>query len=397
MKIRLHQSRTVRRLVNTIAAAGFGAGVLAGCGSSGPTASNETSASTGPAIPVTSSSMTGTSTWASLAMGHLNDPLNTFWELLHLSGSRWRLATPPGVASNGGLVMAVSPGSVLAAFGPSQDLLFSPLAYSADQGSSWQTGVLPSGVSLVPEALAQRGHESLALLHAGGGEVVVASSADLSTWTPAVTAAALRRQSGTAHCQVRFLTAVGMSAGNSIMVGASCAHGGRAGLFVRSSTSTVWSSAGPEIPGASAGPTQVVRLDQTTDGVAALVSAGSGAGARLYGMWSASGDGPWTVSTGLPLSGASVQSTGVTDSGGFVVSTRLGSAHPSASVIGPHGSQWKSLPPTPAHTASVTAGPEGTYDALVPVQSTLSIYGLGSAGWTRVQTLHVDVPYGSSS
>ena len=100
---------------------------------------------------------------------------------------------------------------------------------------------------------------------------------------------------------------------------------------------------------------------------------------------------------GLPLDGASLLSTGVTAAGGFVVSTRRGGAVPSASVLGPMGSQWKSLPPLPSGTTSVTAGPAGSYDALVPVQSTLSVYGLGSTGWARVQTLHVDIPYGSSN
>jgi hypothetical protein len=89
-------------------------------------------------------------------------------------------------------------------------------------------------------------------------------------------------------------------------------------------------------------------------------------------------------------------STGVTAAGGFVVSTRRGSAAPSASVLGPTSLQWKSLPSLPSGTTSVTASPGGSYDALVPVQSTLSVYQLGSTGWARVQRLRVDIPYGSS-
>jgi hypothetical protein len=384
-----------RRIVAAIGAVGLGAGVLAGCGTSSATASGDVSAPSGPAIPLTSSSVIGTTTWATLAVGHLDDPLNTFWQLLTLNGAHWSLATPPGVASNGGLVAAAVPTSVLAGFGPSQDLQFSPLALTADQGSSWQAGVLPTGVSLVPDALAQgAGGEALALLSTAGGKVVAGNTGNLSTWTAVVTASALRRQSGLADCHLRSLTAVAVDAHGSTLVGGWCARGGRAGLFTPSSDG--WMSAGPGLP-ASSGPTEVVRLDQTVAGTAALVSAGGGTTTRLFAMWSTNGLGPWTVSAGLPLDGASLLSTGVTGAGGFVVSTRRGSAAPSASTVGPTESPWKSLPPLPSGTTSVTAGPGGSYDALVPVQSTLSVYGLGTSGWSRVQTLRVPVQYGSSS
>jgi hypothetical protein len=385
-----------RRIVAAIGAVGLGAGVLAGCGTSSATASREASARSGPTIPLTSSSVTGTTTWATLAMGHLDDPLNTFWQLLTLNGARWSLATPPGVASNGGLVAAAAPTSVLAGFGPSQDLQFSPLALTADRGSSWQAGVLSAGLSLVPDALAQgAAGGALALLSSAGGKVVAGSSGNLSTWTAVVTASALRRQSGLADCHLRSLTAVALDAHGSTLVGGSCARGGRAGLFTPSSDG--WMSVGPRLPGASSGPTEVVRLDQTAAGTAALVSAGGGTETRLFALWSTNGLGPWTVSAGLPLDGASLLSTGVTGAGAFVVSTRRGSAAPSASTVGPTESPWKSLPPLPSGTTSVTAGPGGSYDALVPVQSTLSVYGLGTSGWSRVQTLRVPVQYGSSN
>ena len=376
------------------AAVALGTGLLTACTSPNAGASGQASSPLGPTIPLTSSSVAGATTWATLAMGHLDDPLNTFWQLLVLNGSRWQLATPPGVASNGGLVAAVDSTSVLAGFGPSQDLLFSPTARTTDQGSSWQAGVLPSGLSLVPDGLAQGGGESLALLATGGGKVV-ASTGDPSTWTSVTTASSLRRRSAVADCHLRSLTAVTLGADGTALVGSSCARGGRAGLFEPSSGG--WVSTGPGIPGASGGPTEVVRLDQTAAGTSALVSAGSGATTRLYGLWSTNGLRTWTVSAGLPIGGASLLSTGVTAAGGFAVATRSGNAVPSASVLGPTGSRWKALPPLPSGTTSVTAGPAATYDALVPVRSTLSVYQLGSNGWVRAQTLRVAIPYGSSN
>ena len=377
------------------------AGSLTGCSTSTSTSTSTSGTSAaagaggaGPAVPLASSTVTASTTWATLAMGHLDDPFNTFWELLALAGgSPWQLATPPGVASNGGLAVTARPGSVLAGFGPFQDLQFSPLADSADQGSSWGTGLLPAGLALVPDALAQGTTDSLALLRTGGG-AVVASTGDLSTWKPVTTARALARVPALSGCHIAALTAVTLDGNGDALVGASCARGARAGLFAPSSTG--WVSVGPGIPGASGGPVKVVRLDQTPAGTAALVSAGTGATARLFGMWSTNGLRTWTVSDGRLLDGAGLLSTGVTPTGGFVIATGGGEAAPAASVITPTAVQWQALPPPPSGTTSVTATPAGGFDAMVPVQSTLSVYGLGGQGWGRVQQLSVDIQYGSS-
>jgi hypothetical protein len=383
-----------RRLITALGVAALGAGALAGC-SSGKAVPNGTGSSgVGPTIPLTSSTVTADTTWATLAMGHLDDPLNTFWQLLALTGgTSWQLATPPGVASNGGVFVAAEPSAVLAGFGPSQYLRFSPLAHSTDQGSSWDPGLLPAGLARVPDALAAVGTESLAVLRTGGGAVVV-STGDLSTWRPVTSARALTRVPALSGCGIGALTAVTLDADGRPLVGASCTRGGQAGLFAPSSTG--WVSAGPGIPGVSSGPTEVIRLDETPAGTAALVSAGTGVGARLFGMWSTNGLRTWTVSDGLALDGTAPFSTGVTAAGGFVVATRGGGTSPTASVITPTATPWQALPALPSGTTSVAATPAGGFDALVPVQSTLSVFGLGSRGWARVQGLKVDIQYGSS-
>lgn len=376
-----------------LGAVALGAGALAGCSSTG-SAPAPGAGAVGPVIPLTSSTASADTTWATLAMGHLDDPLNTFWQVVALTAGRsWELATPPGVASNGGLAVAVRPTSVLAGFGPSQFLRFSPLAHTADQGTSWDPGLLPAGLARVPDALVQGDSESLALLRTYGGAVVV-STGDLSTWKPVTTARVLSRVPALSGCGIRSLTAVTLDADGRPLVGASCTRGGQAGLFAPSSTG--WASAGPGIPGVSRGPTEVIRLDQTPAGTAALVSTGSGIGARLFGMWSTNGLRTWTVSAALALDGAALFSTGVTGAGGFVVAASGGGSAPTATLITPTASQWQALPALPSGTTSVTATPVGGFDALVPVQSTLSVYGLGSQGWARVQNLRVDIQYGSS-
>ncbi len=328
-------------------------------------------------------------------MGHLSDPLNTFWQLLALSGgSPWELATPPGVASNGGLVAATGMTSVLAGFEPTNALRFSPLARSADEGSTWSSGILPAGMAAVPEALAENGDgHSLALLRTSAG-TVLGNDQDLSTWTSVTSANALASLPGPRGCHLTGLTAVAYDGSGTPLVGTSCSRGGQAGIFA--STPTGWESVGPGIPGGGSGPTEVIRLDQTASATGALVVAGEGASARVVALWSSNGLRTWSVSAGLPLAGGVLVSTGTTVGGGFVVATKGTGGSRSASDIGASGTEWQSLAPLPADTASVTGTPEGGYDALVSQQSTLVVYALAGTGWVRTQSLSVPIQYGSS-
>jgi hypothetical protein len=82
-------------------------------------------------------------------------------------------------------------------------------------------------------------------------------------------------------------------------------------------------------------------------------------------------------------------------------------------LAGP-GSAWRALPPLPAWAAALTLGPGSRVDALAAHGGTLSDWrlgprsagsgtggsgtaGVGPAGWRLAQTVHVTIPYGSSS
>ena len=125
---------------------------------------------------LSTSLVTTTGTWAVAVMGGSAAEHNNFWQLFvrPAATGKWRLATPPGVASNGGLVVA-SPGagSVVAGFRPSQDLSFSPLATTHDNGTAWTPGLLDAALADVPDALAAApgGAHLLALLASGGAEL----------------------------------------------------------------------------------------------------------------------------------------------------------------------------------------------------------------------------------
>lgn len=381
------------------------AGVLGGCSSSAqpgpPSVGAAPAMASVPAIPLTSSWSGPTFTWATMVLGHLDDPLNTFWQLFALPGgsARWELSTPPGVASNGGVVASVVSGTVLAGFEPSHGLLFSPLAQSTDQGTTWSAGVLAHGLAPVPDSLATTGSgPAVALLRTAGGTVVT-TDRDLSAWTTMVTEHGLAGLPAAATCSVRQLTAVEVGVDpRSALVGSVCARGGRPGIFQRSGDG--WTSVGPTLPGVPKGPTEIVRLVATSAGIAALVAAGSGVATSLYAMWSGSGSSTWTVSTVLPLAGSTLISTGVTAEGGLVVAaSRTSGGHGPAgwaATISPSTTRWRTLRPPPQGTSAVVATPGGSFDALLGHDSTLTVDSLGIAGWTRTQTLDVAIQYGSS-
>ena len=124
-----------------LAASLAGALLATGCASrTGQTATQPRPAA---APSLATSLVTPSGTWAVAVLGGSAANYNNFWQLfVRPTGSgTWRLATPPGVASNGGLVLAgLSAGSVLAGFRPSQDLSYSPLATSTDTGRAWSPG-----------------------------------------------------------------------------------------------------------------------------------------------------------------------------------------------------------------------------------------------------------------
>ena len=147
----------IRRL--TAAASGLVcAGVMvAGCSSS-PAASTR-QATAPPAPPLATSFAAAGASWAVVEMGGSAARHNNFWQLFVRpdGGSRWRLATPPGVADNGGLVVTeAGNGSMVTGFRTSQDLTFSPLAASSNSGTSWSptAGPLTPGLAAAPDALA---------------------------------------------------------------------------------------------------------------------------------------------------------------------------------------------------------------------------------------------------
>ena len=178
------------------------------------------------------------------------------------------------------------------------------------------------------------------------------------------------------------------------MLAGTCNNPGTAGIFAR--TGGTWDAIGPAIPAALARQDITVRrLTQAGQGLAALLTAGTGPSASLLAAWSADGGGHWTLSPPLPLRGTALASASFGPGGTAAVITTARRGE----IIASTGSSWQLLPALPPGTATLAPGPGGTADALAVNGGTLTVWHLapGATAWTQAQVIKVPIQYGSSS
>ena len=393
--------------------------ILAACGSTsaGPSAAGRAAAAVveGPTL-ATSVSTSGGASWAVVQMGGSAATHENFWELFvrQAGTTTWKLATPPGVASNGGLVMAATGAtSLVTGFRPSQDLTFSPLATTTDAGGLWSQSTLVSpGLGDVPDALAgTSGGRLLALTDRGSIELGTGLG---RTWTRLSTQQALASSVAAGACGVTALTAATWTPAGDPLVAAGCRKAGTAGIFAYSAGG--WHLAGPVLPAVlGRDEVDVVGLATTADRTTAILTARSGARISLVAAWSDDGGAHWTLSPALPVApqagtasappAPTVQSVSIWADGsaGIVLPTSHASGASTGIIIGWRATGWRTLPRLPAGTATLAPGSRGQPQALSASGRTMTALQLtaGSAQkaravWRLAQTMQVPIPYGSS-
>ena len=214
--------------------------------------------------------------WAVLVMGGSAARHNNFWQVFVRPGQAgaWKLATPPGVASNGGITVAAEGGPALAAaIRPSQDLSFSPVASSSDNGAKWaQAGLLDAPLAGYPDALAAAPDGGLiALTRTGDVELRAHSGA---AWTRLASAHTVAAAAGRG-CLPAQLTSVAYSPSGAALVAGACTREGQAGIFRLAGGH--WSRTGPALPAALARrDVEVLQMARAGRTVAALLAVGRG-------------------------------------------------------------------------------------------------------------------------
>lgn len=381
-----------------------GALLIAGCGTkpatSGPVARTPVPVAGDPTLATSASNASGTG-WAVVKMGGSADPLDNFWELFVRPAGTvgWRLATPAGVASNGGLVMATTgTTSLVTGFLPSQKLTFSPLAATTDGGANWsQNALLDPGFGDFPYALgAGSGGQLLALTDTGDIE---ASTNAGASWRTITTQRALAASPAARACGVQALTAAGWTPTGSPLVAARCGQPGVAGIFVLSAGG--WRRAALPLPAnLTRDAVDVIGLATNGQRTTVVLAAKTAAGPTMLTGWSADGGASWRLSPELAAGTVTGPSVSIWADGslGLVLPGSLAASAARGATIGWESAGWRTLPQLPARTATLAAGPGGQPQALAVSGVALTSWQLaaGSSRWTQPQTVHVPVPYGSS-
>jgi len=389
-------SRPGHHLAAALALALAGALLAAGCGSAAPTARGGAAQATPLAPPLNTSLVTAAGSWAVTVMGGSAAQHNNFWQLfVRPAGStRWTLVTPPGTADNGGLVLADGGGpALITGLRPSQDLTYTPLAVTGDAGQAWSSaGPLDAALANVPDALAAApaGGQLIALLADGTTEL---AGPGYASWSTLASRRSLASTPAGRHCRPQNLTATAFSPSGVPLLAGTCGRPGTAGIFA--ARDGTWQAAGPQLPAALARQDiTVLRLIRTATSNVALLAAGAGPATRVLAAWSADSGSRWALSPPFRLNGAQLTATSFGPGGvcAIVLNGNRGQA------IGGPGGAWRSLPPLPRGTATLTPDTGGGFDALAVHSTKLAVWHLaaGSPAWDTTQTITVPIQFGSS-
>ena len=373
------------------------AAFLAGCGNPGsPAPGPAAEAPPGGAPFLATSLVTAAGAWAVAVMGGSVATHNNFWQLfVRPAGTTgWKLATPPGVPDNGGLVLAGEGGQALiTAFRPSQYLTYTPLTITRDAGRAWSAaGPLDAALANTPDALtvAPATGYLLALTTSGAAEL---AAPGYTRWTTLTSQRTLAATPPGRRCGLRDLTAAAFTPTAGPLLAGTCTHPGPVGIFT--ARNRIWQSTGPRLPGALARQAiTVLRLAQTATRTVALLQAGTGRAASLLAAWSTDSGGHWALSPPLKLGGRAPSSASIWPRGAFAIVLNRNQA---ATIPGPGGT-WRALPALPADTATLAPGPAGGFDALAVHHTRLTVWqlGPGPASWRTTQAMNVPIQFGSS-
>lgn len=369
--------------------------VAAGC-TSAPAGSVPASAPF-PTAPLATTIAAADGTWAALPMGHLSQPLNTFWQLVTTAtatgaATSWHNdVEATATATNGGLAVATAGATVMVGVRPSDELTYSPVVVTTDGGASWTSGVLPQGLAPATDALALDGADrAAAVVRTRSADEVVESAGSWTDWRATLTGPSLGSGAGRA-CRPRALTAVGF-VGSTAVVGARCGATDAGALFVLDAGRAV--AVGPPVAGATEA---VLGLRPAGGGLDALLELAHGPTATVE--VAATTDGRhWTTSAPLPLGSARLGSYSSAADGTTAVELIGSGGRPTAWVHRPSAAAWQQLPDPPAATAVVALTGDDAPEALSVASTVLTVWQdpTGADTWSKHQVIDVPIQFGSS-
>jgi hypothetical protein len=351
------------------------------------------------ATPLATSAQTSDGTWATLPMGHLDQPENTFWQLFFRppGAASWSdQAQATATATNGGLVLASDGGrSLIVGVRPSQYLTYSPLIATSDGARSWSDGLVADRLAARPDALAATANgQALALVAGPDGGQVLTTAGGISAWRTLATERQLAAGAGRS-CGLGLLTAVGYVGGQAV-IGGSCSRPGGVGLFAF--RGGAWRSVGAAVPRSlDHGRVEVLALEPGQGQASALLAVADGDQTSLVAGRSTP-EGQWSTSPPLTLAtNQDLASFGPAEGTGIFVLLKSTSGTEDL-VVSNGPSAWRRLPSPPGGTKTVAFGTAQTVTALAASATVLTVWSLRSTSgpWAKSQVMNVPVQFGSS-
>jgi hypothetical protein len=393
------------RAAKVFAALGMVGCFAASCGGASPDSGSSRSASTGStppvSIPLSTSVLTTAGSWATVPMGHLGQPLDTFWQLFfRAAGSTtWSdQVQATAAATNGGLVLAATPvtgsSSLVVGVLPSDRLTFSPLVSTSD-GRAWSNGLLTDGLTQVPDALAAGpGSQMLAAVMHRGSPEILTNGGGLFDWRSVVTESQLASTASGRACGVKGIQGVAYIGGDPV-VATGCEHSGVAGIFV--GVGGGWRRTAPAL-GSGRGEVTVLGLQSRGSGMSCLLEVTGSTRSWLAVASTPDGVG-WTPPVELALGRREhVASIGAAGNGGFFALISGPSGARRLEVLQSTETSWRTLPSPPRGTTTVSFAPPSPPESLVAGTTELSVWSLDQSigAWKETQRIQVPIVFGSS-
>jgi hypothetical protein len=376
----------------------IGACTLSACGGTSSARTNPNPAAIRISLATSVESSAGS--WAVAPMGHLDQPLNTFWQLFFRAAGAelWSdRASALAVATNGGLAISSNGRSLAIGIRPTNLLDYSPLIATSN-ARTWSAAGPIGPLADHPDALALNATGgALALVGADGGDRVLASPGALSGWRVLVTSHQLARSKAGHTCGVTSITAVGYL-GSDELVGAACRRAGVFGIFLE--RQGAWRLVGPGVPAPlAASRADVLGMQSTTAGLCSLTRL---TGRRSTDLLTACASGSathWRLAPAFAVTGPdNVLSSGPAGgSGMFALISGTGSVE-RLEALDVVDMRWTRLPSPPKGTTTVAFGPSGSVDALAAGVTVCAVWRLavGASHWERTQQIQVAIQFGSS-
>lgn len=340
------------------------------------------------AATLASGSTQGPVAVAVVPTGRLGDPANRFFQTFTSTGEGWRLTTPRGTATNGGIVVA-SPAQGATAVLPFFASHVTALGAMTAGRPARDGRVIPALV-VNPTSLTVDPITGRLVMVTSRGEVEIAAHVGARLRRAATTSVVARSEAGR-RCGLSAIVAAATLADGSLVVGGRCTRSGT-GVFVGGGSGG-WTA----VSGPGSGSWSVLRLDPTEDGVIALLESwGSRRALRVVHLvGSVSSWSPSLALVGSPRSTAVSFATGASASYLVALASR---DCVQVWTLGLDGPSHRVGPDLGPRVQTVVEGPHGIATAFSVDGRTVVPLALdaSSGRWTAQQRFVLPLAYGTS-